>query len=1110
MPPRTVAIFTRLVNFCWVIFQWGLFLAVGAALVVGGYLYFWLDDEILRQVQHRLASHYQGMRVHVGSARFEQDRGIAVSDISLTPPQDSAESAPLISIEEMYLAGKIRMEELISGEPAVERIIIRRARLHAVRQKNGSWNVATLLPLPRFSDQRPEIKIEHATIVFEDSFQATPSAISLQDANLTLTPIQADGPKVALSRYRIVGSVTGIPARELRFDGEVGIEDGSLDVAVTVAGLEVTRELLASLPGLQPLLPTGAEASARADMQLNVKRKAAGATLEWTGALNIDRGRLAHPLLPEPLTDVEMAVLFDSNRLLIQRLTGKCGPARVTLACERAGWTTNAPLALAAKIVGLSVDERAKAALPESLARVWQRFRPAGIVDVNVRATFDGRQWHPQLSAECRGISLTDNEKFPYRLEQAQGKLQYEPASSTGPDKLQMNLVGIGGGRPVRVAADLAQLVPTEIEGEAIGSGLAGAIEVDPPDPQTSGYRGTVGGRTDRKRHPVGWVEISGSDIPLHEQLLAALPEKGELLVRALRPQGEIDFQFRAEWTDPFQPRADVTKNIRLKNCAIQYVPFPYPLHNVNGLVSERNGHWTLQDIQGLGGDETTVVICRGTSTPIADGCHVDLNFRANNVQLDDNLKRALEPPAQRAWDELQPQGRIDLTAHVVHETGRPKPTVVVTLQPRERTVSIQPLKFPYRFEQVEGAAKFEAGRVELSDIRARHDRVDYSAASGTWQPRTDGGWQLDLRGVNADRFMPYGDRDLLVALPPTLQSIVERLQPSGTMSVVNSSLSFAKSPQSERLTAAWDVNLDCHQAAIQGGVPLQSVTGGIQLRGRFDAQAAYTFGELKLDSVIWRDMQFTNVRGPLWIDRQSCLFGDPASAKLALPARKVTADTYGGSLTANAELQHVGSPNYKLELALGGVSLARFANERLGGPSELNGNVSGRLLLAGTGRSVQTLNGNGELHVVDANIYELPVLMRLLKVLTNRPPTTTAFNRCDMQFAIQGDHVHFQQLNLLGDAVSLYGKGETNFDQELDLVFYTLIGPADLPIPLWRSIAGQVSQQGLQLKVVGNWDDPDVQRKAFPAVNDMIQQIQAGAATMSPTTAVRDAFIPR
>ena len=75
-----------------------------------------------------------------------------------------------------------------------------------------------------------------------------------------------------------------------------------------------------------------------------------------------------------------------------------------------------------------------------------------------------------------------------------------------------------------------------------------------------------------------------------------------------------------------------------------------------------------------------------------------------------------------------------------------------------------------------------------------------------------------------------------------------------------------------------------------------------------------------------------------------------------------------------------------------------------------------------------------GELHVVDANIYELPLLVSMLKVLRNRTPNTTAFNRCDMEFAIQGEHIHFQQLNLLGDAVSLYGKGETNFDRQLDL----------------------------------------------------------------------------
>jgi hypothetical protein len=119
-----------------------------------------------------------------------------------------------------------------------------------------------------------------------------------------------------------------------------------------------------------------------------------------------------------------------------------------------------------------------------------------------------------------------------------------------------------------------------------------------------------------------------------------------------------------------------------------------------------------------------------------------------------------------------------------------------------------------------------------------------------------------------------------------------------------------------------------------------------------------------------------------------------------------------------------------------------------------------------------------------------------------------------DMQFGIQGEHIHFQQLNLLGDAVSLYGRGETSLDRKLNLTFYSLVGPADLPIPILKTFAGQVSQQGLQLKVTGTWDKPDTEREVLPSVNQVIQEIQsglqAGAATVTPSTAARDVGVPK
>jgi hypothetical protein len=761
------------------------------------------------------------------------------------------------------------------------------------------------------------------------------------------------------------------------------------------------------------------------------------------------------------------------------------------------------------------LNDQLAAKMPESIARIWNRFRPLGMVDAELRANFDGREWHPQLNAACRGISLTDAERFPYVVQQTTGNVVYRSRHAAGPDELTLDLTGFGGGRPIRIQADLKHLAPREPDGVTTDTGVA-QVEVDAAktsDAQhTTGYRGRQSPPPTPRPHPVGWVQIIGADIPLHEELVAAIPGKGQPLVRSLQAQGAVDFAFRAEWKALQQRRADVSLDIRLKDCAVRYAPFPLPLRRVGGLVTARNWTWKLQDIQGFGTNDDAVVKCAGEVAPRNSSWHADLNFTAMKLPLDDNLKSALSPAGQLAWNEINPQGQIDLVAHVTHHTGQEKPYVELKLKPHERSVSVQLAKFPYRLVQVEGEVDYKPGRVELRNLLARHDRETFSAENALWTAATDGGWQVALRGLNIDRLTPH--REFVSALPGRLQSAIERLQPSGTFGVYNSSLNFVKAASAERIGAAWDISIDCHQAVLRGGLPLQSVTGGLRLYGRSDAGADYSAGELDFNSVVWKDIQLTNVRGPIWVDPAMCLLGEQATMKLAQPPRRMTADAYGGSLAGNVAIRHDNHPSFELELALGASNLARFANERLGGPSDMNGTVSGTLLISGAGAMPQSLNGSGELHVVDANIYELPVLVSMLKVLKNRTPNTTAFNRCDMKFTIQGEHVYFQQLNLLGDAVSLYGKGETGFDRKLDLVFYTLPEPANLPIPLWKTIAGQVSQQTLQLNVGGTWDAAEVNPETLPGVNQMLEQIQSefqGATNPAASTATRDsAAAPR
>jgi hypothetical protein len=1081
---------------------------VGAVLG-GGYLYLRLDDEIHRQVERRISAHYSDMVVHVGRARFEQDRGIAVFDIAIADRRPDSNPQPMLSIGEMYLSGKVRMNELVTSKLSISEIVVRRAALRAVRQSGGGWNFSTLMPLPQLGGKFPTVRIEDATLTVEDATR--PAAVqTFQGIDLVLRPASSSATSGA-ARFHVEGAARGAPARELRFKGEVGADDGFVNITLTVAGLDISPQMISAIPAVPANLLAGTELAGRLGATVQINRAGSDRPVRWSADVAFDRGRVYHSMLPEPLTEMRFTALATPERLTIKRLDAKCGAAAVALAADRIGWSREAPIALAANVVGLQLDDRLPAKMPESAARIWRRFRPIGPVDAALRLQFDGAQWRPQLTANCRGISLTDAAKFPYVVEQTVGLVNYVPSQNGGPDQLTLDLTGVAGGRAVRIEADLKHLASREPEGITTDADVASTGAMPPTKHRVTGYRGRPALRHSQRPHPIGWVTVSGTDIPIHEKLIAAIPENGQSFVRSLHAQGAVDFTFRSEWKEPSQPRANVTLDLLFKDCAIQCERFPLPVRGVKGLVTARDWQWKVQDVVAFGANESTVINVGGDVMPKQGGWRATLSFDAQNLPLDETLKNALSPGVRQAWDELRPQGRIDVTARVVHDTDQPKPNVELSLRPRERTVSLNLVKFPYRLEEFEGEATYQAGRVVVQNVLARHDREVFSLKKGAWSLTSDGGWQLALSGCNIDRVSPH--RELIGALPSKLQKAIERLQPSGTFGVYHSSLSFAKSPSSERIAAAWDVNLDCHQAVFRGGLPLQSVTGAIRLFGRDDSQLTYTAGELDLDSVIWKDVQLTNVHGPMWVDDEYCHFGEQATLKLGQPGRRMTADAYGGSLAGNMAIRHDNGPSYHIELALGAADLARFASERLGGPADMNGNVSGRIYLSGTGSSLRTLSGAGELHVVDANIYKLPLLVSMLKVpnLRNRTPDTTAFNRCDMKFAIQGDAISFEQLNLLGDAVSLYGKGESGFDRRLDLVFYTLLEPA-MPIPLWKTIAGQVSQQTLQLNVVGTWDKPEVKPETLPGVSQVLEQIQTeiqGATGSAPSATTRRPSAP-
>ena len=325
-------------------FRWGLLVTIAVAVVVGGYLYFRLDDEIRRYAEGLLADHYRHLDIHVGRARFEQGRGVTIYDVTIADPDRGNSRQPMLVIDELFLACETRLEELLSAKPRIERIIVRRPYVRAAWQRDGRWNLQSLYPFPQFSDQSPPMRVEDATLVVEDITRASPVPLTIRGIDIAYTPVQPDAASRGPARLQVEGTISGSPAREVRFSGQVGRDGGSLDVVLEVRGLEVSPELLAAVPRLPERLRE-LQLAARADVTMRLARGATvGAPLNWSADVSLDRGRLDHQLLPQPLTGVSATLHADSDRLVTERLAAKCGTADVVLACERHGWRNDSPV----------------------------------------------------------------------------------------------------------------------------------------------------------------------------------------------------------------------------------------------------------------------------------------------------------------------------------------------------------------------------------------------------------------------------------------------------------------------------------------------------------------------------------------------------------------------------------------------------------------------------------------------------------------------------------------------------------------------------------------------------------------------------------------------
>lgn len=1031
---------------------------VGLVLVAGKYYCFdRLDEEIRARFEGKLREHYPGLAVTVKSARRVADKGVEIRGVRIA---EAGRNAPVLAeIDEIFAECDTRLPNFVTTPPHVHSLRVSRLKVRAERQAGGHWNLMRLLPLPACDGGgAPTATVHDASIEFVDATQGPSCSWTLRNIELNVSPeVAADSGQAVKLKLR--GNVAGDHFEKLEFSGTLDSVSGAWDLKGAIAGLEFSPRLRAALPHeLSDSLTPLASIRGRTYFSFQASREgsAAGQTRPPPARFviqgKIAEGRIDDARLPEPLTDVEASLRFDNAGFTISDLSARCGSTRLTLNATAGGYDAASPLELSLDARQVQLDRLPVGSLPADVREAFRQFSPRGLVDVAGRLSFDGNRWTPDLAIRCHDLSIQYVE-FPYRLHEGTGWIEIKPGG------VAVRLRMIGGGQVVQCRADVQE-----------------------PGPDFT-----------------GWIEVNSEGaIPLDDKLLAAMEAPAQRIVRAFRPRGAASFQARFH-REAGEERMHRKLNVLLHECSIQHDWFAYPIDKVSGSLHLTDDDWVFRNLCGRN-DSASIVGEGSWMEDARAGRLLRLQFTATDLPLAEELRQALSPEVQRLWSNLRPRGNIDHLVVGLRYTARDEQLSMDVSADKwgpgqnteGRTLSVEPAWFRYRLDNVTGAFRYQDGVMQLSNLQATHNRTQLSGEA-TCRMQDGGACRLEFTRLAADRIEV--DQDLVAALPSGLGESLGRVAPQGPLNMIGR-LGITVPRLAEAAPELdWDLSLDLENGRIATTTPVEHIHGGVRLAGSSGRAGVACRGEISVDSAIVRGVQLTRIEGPIWTDGQRLVFGSAADNEAGQgrgqpTPRPVTADVFGGQLTLDGQVSLLEDGQFQTNASLQLADLADIARQMAPHHRGLTGNVFATAHIMGAGAGMHTWRGGGQVRLRDSDIYELPVMIALLKLLSVRRPDRTAFTTSSIDFRIEGDDLAFDRIDFSGDAITLKGKGRMNAQREIDLKFHPLMGREERLIPIMRPLLGQTGREFLLIQVTGTLDQPEVKQTVFPRLDAQLQEL--------------------
>jgi len=308
-----------------------------------------------------------------------------------------------------------------------------------------------------------------------------------RDNTVTISHLQS---RRGAMRCKLKGTITDIDNGDRRVDLTIAASRVPLDEALFGALNERTRKLIVSLS------PRGQ--ASRVDVTVH---QAAGKPLEYTATATLRDVSFCYEKFPYKVSDAAGRLVIDCRRILIQGVKGRHGGASVQLDGRVGTAKDQLTYDLTLDATAVPMDKDFAQALPKNVRKIWANLNPAGLADMNLRLI-----WPPKTKTSTPDFRLLLNarnmqiryKEFPYTFRGVTGKALVTPG--------RVELIDMHAAHGKMTAA------------------IGGVITTDQAGCDVE-------------------MKISAKNLPVDEELLAAIPPDILPLAKRVKPGGYCDME---------------------------------------------------------------------------------------------------------------------------------------------------------------------------------------------------------------------------------------------------------------------------------------------------------------------------------------------------------------------------------------------------------------------------------------------------------------------------------------------------------------------------------------------------------------------------------------